>query len=165
MNYEIIELEEYDNTKATIYSVLEEGEELTLFDKFLIEYREEYNHEINDIIGLITKISTKYGVRENLVKINEGNVGDGVIALFDSPNKKLRLYGIQYGATILILGGGGAKSKSIKAYQEDPKLDKEAKIMKEISKEITQKIKDREIELINNKLVGNLNFTQDDTAL
>ncbi len=162
MNYEIIELEEYENTKATIYSVLEEGEELTLFDKFIEEYENIYPNEILSILDLIEDISILYGVKENLVKINEGKFGDGVVALFDSPNKKLRLYGIQYGTTILILGGGGTKSKDIKAYQEDPKLDKEAKIMKKIIKEVTQKIIDKEIELINNKFVGNLNFNEDD---
>ena len=163
MNYEIIELTDYGNTKATIYSVLEEGEKLTLFDKFLEEYEKIYPNEILAILDVIEDISNVYGVREHLIKSNEGAFGDGVVALFDSPYKKLRLYGVQYGTTILILGGGGTKSKSIKAYQEDPKLDKEAGIMKKISREITQRIKDKEIKLTSHKLVGNLNFNEDDT--
>ena len=48
------------------------------------------------------------------------------------------------------MGGGGFKSKSIRAFQENPKLKSENYLLREISKQITQKMRDKD-----------LNFSQD----
>lgn len=81
-----------------------------------------------------------------------------------TPRKNLRLYGIRYGSSILVLGSGGEKSKQIRAWQEDSKLKKEAEIIIKISADINQRIKDKEIEFSEDytELTGNLNFTNHD---
>ena len=164
MNYEIIQIDELSGSKASIYSVLPEGEDLTLFDSFVEEYDKQYPLEIKYIVKLLQTMGEQFGIREQLIKSNEGKLGDGVIALYDDPDKNLRLYGIRYGSSILVLGSGGEKSKQIRAWQEDSKLKKEAEIIIKISADINQRIKDKEIEFSEDytELTGNLNFTNHD---
>ena len=163
-NYEIVLLEDFNGTKASVYSVLPKGEELTLFEQFLEEYESEFQEEIWSIVDLIADINAKYGVRENLIKDKEGSPGDGLIALFDNPDKHLRLYALKYGSGIIILGGGGEKPKHVRAHQDDEKLTKEINKLKEIGKEIYQRILDKEIRYAPNEieLIGNLIFSDDD---
>lgn len=52
--------------------------------------------------------------------------------------------------TLIIIGGGGHKPKTIKSLQDDPKLKKENLIIREISKLINEKISQ-----------GNISFTDD----
>lgn len=164
MNYEIIKLDEFSGTKATIYSALPYGEENTLYDNFVDEYHVEFREEIVSIADLLEDMGNKYGVRENLIKMNEYKPGDGIVAIYDNPDKNLRLYGIRYGSCILVIGSGGVKPKEIKAWQEDEKLSKEIGIVKEISEDILQRINDKEIEFSTDglELSGNLNFPDND---
>jgi putative component of toxin-antitoxin plasmid stabilization module len=164
VNYEIIQLDELSGSKASIYSVLPEGEDLTLFDLFVEEYKAAFYSEVLSITNLLEDIGNKLGIREQLIKMDEGKLGDGVVALYDNPDKNLRLYGIRYGSAILVLGSGGEKSKAIRAWQEDKKLTKEAEFIIQISKDIYQRIQDKEIEFSDDytELTGNLNFTNHD---
>ena len=86
------------------------------------------------------------------------------MALYDNPDKNLRLYGIRYGLTILIVGSGGVKSKEIMAWQEDKKLTDEAEIVIKISEQISKRIIDKEISFSADglQLLGNLNFSNND---
>jgi hypothetical protein len=164
VNYEIIQLDEFSGSKATIYSALPVGEELTLFDRFVEEYIKDFQVEILSIADLLEDMGCKYGVRENLIKTKEYKPGDGIVAIYDNPDKNLRLYGIRYGSAILVLGSGGIKSKDIMAWQEDPKLTKEVEIVKQISEDISQRIMDKEIKFSADglELLGNLNFSDND---
>ena len=164
MNYEIVQLDEFDGKIASIYSIMLEGEDSTLFDQFIYDYNSIYPDEILSILTLIKQMNCKLGVRENLIKIEEGKPGDGVIAVYDNPDKKLRLYGIRLGSGILILGDGGEKDKSIRAWQEDDILKDSAELMIEIREQISQRIKNREISFSDdyNEIEGDLNFINND---
>ncbi len=164
MNYEIVQLDEFTSKKATIYSVLLEGEEQPLLYQFIETYYDDYKNEIEDIANTLEIIGHKRGAQENLFKLHEGKLGDGVVALFDEPERNLRLYAIRNGNSVLIIGGGGVKPKNIKAWQEDIILKAEAEKIIKISKEITQRIKDREIWYSEDgmELLGNLTFFNDD---
>jgi len=164
VNYEIIQLDEFSGSKATIYSALPEGEVLTLFDRFVEEYCKDFQVEILSIADLLEDMGCKYGVRVNLIKTKEYKPGDGIVALYDNPDKNLRLYGIRYGSAILVLGSGGIKSKDIMAWQEDPKLTKEVEIVIQISEDISQRIMAKEIKFSADglELLGNLNFSDND---
>jgi hypothetical protein len=35
VNYEIVEIEQFSGSEAKVYSIIPEGEEITLYDKFL----------------------------------------------------------------------------------------------------------------------------------
>ena len=137
MKFEIVELEDISGPKTVVYSVLVNDDQETLFERFVRENHGQYKIEVDDILNRLAQISSKYGAREHFFKLNEGVPGDGVCALYDNPDSNLRLYCIRYGTTIVILGGGGYKPKTIRAFQEDEKLTQENSILREISKRIT----------------------------
>jgi hypothetical protein len=84
--------------------------------------------------------------------------------LFDTPNSKLRLYCIRYGALIVILGGGGYKPKGMKALQEDPKLTKENYFLRQVSSDIKRRMDEDEIFFSDDNMdfEGNLEFNDKD---
>ena len=81
----------------------------------------------------LMSIGHKVGINDYQIKEHEGKPGDGVCALYDDPDKNLRLYGIRFGRTILVLGGGGVKPKTIRALQESDKLKHENNLMRLVS--------------------------------
>jgi len=116
-----VKLATYSGSEATIYSViLEEDEQrqITLFEHFVTENLKEHHEEVKDIASRLIVIGTKTGARDIYFKDWEGKPGDGVCALFDNPDKHLRLYCIRFGKGVLIVGGGGYKPKSIKAFKK-----------------------------------------------
>lgn len=145
MKYELVKLNKLSGGKASIYTVHLENEQKTLFDLFLEENKISFKSELKDIVSRLNVIGNKTGAKENFFKQKEGKPGDGVCALYDKPNSKLRLYCIRYGSSIVILGGGGYKSKSIREFQKDDKLTEKNYFLRQLSKEITTRIKDGEI--------------------
>lgn len=130
VNYEIVEIQPFCGVQATVYSILPEGESETLFDRFINENQSKHKDEVKDIIKRLSQIGHTTGAREGFFK-QEGDskfrskYGDHVCALYDDPDKKLRLYCIRLGKFAVILGGGGPKSKSTIKWQEDEKLTEE----------------------------------------
>lgn len=139
MRIKLVKINKLSGNQASIYSVIYENDQVSLFEKFLAENQNSFKSELNDIVLRLKIIGTQTGAREHYFKINEGNLGDGVCALYDDPSKKLRLYCIRYGTTLIIIGGGGHKPKTIRELQQDPKLKNENLIMREISKLIRDK--------------------------
>jgi hypothetical protein len=158
LNYEIVPLDEFSGFKATIYSILPKGTELTLFDNFVEEFSIEFKDEILSIAYLLEDMGHKYGVRENFVKLNEGKPGDGIVAIYDNPDKNLRIYGIRFGLGIIILGTGG--QKKTKTWQQDEKLENAMTTLMKISNSINERIQNKEIifSADGTYLQGNLNF-------
>lgn len=145
MKWKLIRLEELSGNSATVYSVMLNEDNVTLYEKFIKENIGLLKSEVLDIHSRLTTIGKKVGARENFFKPNEGTLGDGVCALYDKPNSKLRLYCIRYGNDIVVLGGGGPKSKKIRALQEDPKLTAENSIIRSVSAQLTALIKEKDI--------------------
>jgi putative component of toxin-antitoxin plasmid stabilization module len=164
VNYEIVELDDFTGKGATVYSVIMECGEVTLFDEFLQENMAAYREEVKSIIGRLKQIGSTVGARAQYFKQDEGKPGDGVCALYDEPDSKLRLYCIRYGNVAIILGGGGPKSKNIKAWQEDDKLKKEAELIIRLSKDISNRIQAGDLEWSKDgyQLLGNLIISDDD---
>lgn len=145
MKYEIVELEDLSGDKAKIYSIIPEGEDVTLFERFLYEYEQEYNAEVKNILSIISAIGNFTGARSSFFKIHEGKFGDKVCALYDNPERNLRLYCIRFNMMVVILGGGGYKGKDVRAWQDDEKLSKEANLMIEYSKAIMKQLDDGDL--------------------
>lgn len=135
-----------------------EGENETLFEKFVIENIEEYGDEIDQIQEYLISINEEVGARGNFFTEAEGR---NICTLHDLPGKKLRLYFICYGTTIVILGGGGPKPKDIITLQQSPKLKKENYLLRDIEKLIRERIDFDEIEIDDIDLTGNLDFYED----
>jgi len=102
--------------------------------------------------------------RASFFKENEGSLGagDGIVALFDLPGKHLRLYCIRFGSIALIVGGGGPKSKSIRALQEDPKLTAENYQLRALSGRINRAIAEGDVWWDGNRLAGQLSFDDEE---
>ena len=116
MKFKLNKISHLSGNKASIYSVNIDNSDKSLFELFLAENIALYLSEINDIIIRIKTIGGKTGARDIYFKLNEGSLGDGIAALYDEPQRNLRLYCIKYGNQIIILGGGGFKKKNIKTY-------------------------------------------------
>lgn len=163
MKFEIVEVDELSGPAAKIYSVVLDGEDGTLFDNFLQQYSKTHYSEVTEIVDRLRVMGKREGARWEHFKHNEGKPGDLVCALYDIPGSKLRLYCIRFGCDAIVLGGGGEKKKDIRAYQEDPILNRQAEIMKYVSQEIMKAQREKDIKLTaNGELVGNLIFNDEE---
>ena len=107
------------NDNVGMFSICFEGSEVSEFEKFLNEFKDNatYNKDFNVILLALSKIIDK-GALERFFR-NEGRMTDNVKALaIDS--RKLRLYCLRISDQILILENGGVKTT--RTYQEDSKL-------------------------------------------
>jgi hypothetical protein len=145
MRIQLVKLDQFSGEQASVYSIIYDEDDITLFEKFIIENKNSFLSELKNISIRLRTIGTKTGARETFFKPNEGKPGDLVCALYDEPKSKLRLYCIRYGTTLIIIGGGGPKLKSIRSLQEDSKLMEENQIMRTISELILKKIKDKSL--------------------
>ena len=161
MNFEIVELKEFSGNKAVIYSVIIDNNPLTLFDLFVEENESIFPDEIISITDKLEIIGNFTGAREHYFKINEGTLGDGVCALYDIPDRNLRLYCIKYGSTCILLGGGGYKN--VRALQDNEKLKKENYLLRKISKMITHALIEEDLKWSKdgNSFSGNLMINED----
>lgn len=163
--FDIVELDEFTGSGAAIYSISIDDDEDTSYDHFLATYQALYPDEIRDILKRLNAIS-RLGAQPHYFKDREGEwgAGDGLVALFDLPDKNLRLYCIRYGTFALIVGGGGPKPKTIRALQDDPILTEENYRLRTISARITQAIRDGDLYWDGNYLDGRLRFEQPDLS-
>ncbi|MFN4233242.1 MAG: hypothetical protein ACK4IK_00400 [Bacteroidia bacterium] len=163
MNYEIVEMLPYSGSEATIYSIIPEGEDETLFEKFVDEYKESYKDEIKDILKRLMQIGHTTGARESFFKHEGDNefvrkYGKYIWALYDDEEKKLRLYCIRFANVAIILGGGGYKDKSVIKWQDDEKLSEEVRKVMAYAECIIKQLDDGDLYWSNNgtELEGNL---------
>ena len=143
---ELIELNEFDSAMGHIYSVAVDDSDVTLYDSFLEENDTLFRPELAEIIHKLNTMSSQTGFIDIYFKLNEGKPGDGLCAITDS-KKKLRLYCIRFGNALLVLGGGGPKSKQIRAYQEDPKLMLENMKLRAVSDAMAKAIKEKTLKI------------------
>jgi hypothetical protein len=162
VNYQIVELTDYSGEEATIYSIIEEGEQDTIFEKFIVANLAQYKDELKNIAQRLNIIGNDVGAREQFFKTKEGKPGDLVCALYDEPDKHLRLYCIRFGSVAIIVGGGGPKST--RSWQQDENLSQEVNKMIKVSNDIHQRILSKEIAWSSDgkELLGNLEFTDDE---
>jgi hypothetical protein len=164
MGYRLVKLNNFSGSKASVYTIKDLNTNETLFDQFIKNNISSSSSEINDILLRLRLIGNETGAREHFFKHKEGIPGDGVCALYDIPGSKLRLYCIRYGMDLIILGGGGVKSKQIRALQEDELLTDANYFLKQLSQDIKSRTDSKEICFTNDgmDLEGNLNFYDDE---
>ena len=169
MNYEIVELEIFSGSKAKVYSIIPEGEDETLFDKFVDQHQIKFKAELKEILARLNQIGHTTGAREHFFKHEGDNeftkkYGQSVWALYDDDKRKLRLYCIRFGSVAIILGGGGYKDKSIQKWQDDSNLEQAVTEVMAYAKHIFKQMKDGEIYWSEDKtaLEGNLKNYEDE---
>lgn len=154
--YSIELLEEHE--KVNFYSIKMVGEELTemeaFFEKFPIGC--DYDDEIDVIISWLDQIAER-GALERYFR-PEGKYGDGVGVIPIDVGNKLRLYCLRLSDKILVFGNGGVKDS--KSWQESESLAPYVRLLIDTSRFISSRIKDGTLVLVDNEIVGNLNFTR-----
>lgn len=149
---ELVKLQNFSGSQASLYTVFIDDDTESLFDRFLNENLDSHKSEIIDLVSRLNTIGKETGAKYDFFKHKEGELGDGVCALYDIPDSNLRLYCIRYGNQLVLLGGGGYKSKDISAFQENEKLTDENYFLRWLSKAITEKMKEKEIRLTDDGL-------------
>ena len=144
MGFEIVEMKELSGDKAHIYSVILNGEEDTLLEQFLNE-NSSHKKLLDKMLIKIKTMADKTGCLRQFFKDGEGRLGDGVVAL---AVQNLRLYGIYFNSTVVLLGSGGIKN--VRAYQDDPILNKKAEQVKSIASEINRAIINKDFKVSDN---------------
>jgi hypothetical protein len=162
MNFKLEKVGRLSGIHASVYAVVLEGELYSVFESFLAEYQVNYRAEIKDIIDRLKIIGNKTGARQDFFKEFEGKFGDLVCALYDNPDKKLRLYCIKFGGDFVILGGGGPKE--VAAWQDDPNLKHNAELMIVVAEKIHQRFKDGDLHWTSDykDIKGDLTFKDDE---
>jgi hypothetical protein len=164
MKYKIIKINSISGNEASVYSIILNNDEETLLNKFVKENEISFKSETKDILKRLYSIGHTTGARIQFFKEWEGKPGDGVCALFDIPTSNLRLYCIYFGSQLIVVGSGGHKPKDIRTLQQDDKLKAENYLLREISAQITKRLKDKEIRYTKDFLnfEGNLEFNDEE---
>lgn len=142
MKFDIINIEEFSGQKAQIYSIMYEGDVLTLMDHFFEDNMEEHQTDLEEMALKLHVMGHDIGCRSHFFKENEGAPGDGVVAL---RYNQMRLYCLRYDNACIFIGSGGYKPPGIRAYQEDSMLNAKAQEMKKIAACINKAIKEKDL--------------------
>ena len=143
MKFTIENIEEFSGGMAQIYSVMFEGDDMTLMDHFF-EDNAQYTEELKEMANKLESMGNCTGCRIQFFKENEGAPGDGVVALW---YKRMRLYCLRIGSACVILGDGGYKPPEISAYQEDELLNSKAQQMRRLAACINKAIIEKDLKV------------------
>ncbi len=162
LKYEIVEIEQFSGKEAKIYTILPYGKAMTLFDEFIAINQTKYLEEILDITSRLKIIGNDTGAKTQFFKLNEAKFGENIAALYDAPNKFLRLYCIRFDMNILILGGGGPKQT--RTWQDDPNLTRIVNRLRKYSNDIYKRIDSKDIYWSRDgkEFLGNLNMNENE---
>ena len=151
----LIELLE-EGDKVSLYSPRFSGEEYTEFEKFLLDFKDDYPSDIAQIVYRLD-IVKRDGAADRHFRY-EGKRSDRVMALPSYlETSKLRVYLLNIESKILILGNGGLKTT--RTYEEDSVLKGCVEVLQKIDIQIRNKEVCREIIIKGSKLLGELSFT------
>lgn len=152
----IAEMEDLSGDKAHIYTVKMDADDKTLLEQFFDD-NIEYEAELRIIFDKIRVMATETGCRRQYFTEGEGEWADGVVAL---KGKKLRLYGIYYNNSVVLFGSGGYKN--VRAYQDNPDLNRKAQQVKYIAKQIYKGILERAIIIRGDGTIDDENWENDE---
>ena len=151
MKSRLVRLPGLSGGKASIYSIITETGKVTFFDHFIAEHKSGFMQDLMNILGRLKSIGNTVGAIETFFKLDEGLEWDDLVcALYDTPDKHLRLYCIRLDDHIIILGNGGPKN--VRAWQDDPKLTREVTEMMYYSGIIRDKLKGGSLRISSDRL-------------
>lgn len=142
--------------RCQILSIKFENEDITEFEKFLINNEEKYSKQINSIVTRLSLMKSRNGCSDIYFEKEVSSPYDSICRLNNT--KKIRLYSIRFGNIALILGGGGFKPDSARTYQEVPELNSAVETLQAVYSEIEKKLLNKEINLSHSGFPKNLFF-------
>lgn len=156
MKFELVNIDEFSGEMAQIYSVIFEGDDMTLMDHFF-EDNAQYNEELTEMAKKLISMGNDTGCRIQFFKENEGALGAGVVAFW---YKRMRMYCLRIGSACIILGDGGYKPPEISAYQENALLNSKAQQMRKIAACINKAIIEKDIRIENDGAIIITDFAE-----
>lgn len=151
MKSKLVHLQRLSGVKASIYSIVTEDSAGSLLDLFINDHREKYSQDLISIISRLKSIGNTVGALEIFFKLDEGLAWDDLVcALYDIPDKNLRLYCIRLNENLIIVGNGGPKN--VRAWQDDARLSKEVHEMMHYSNIIRKKLANGSLRVSNDGL-------------
>ena len=156
--YSIELIEEHD--AVNFYSIHLDEKELSELEHFFEKFPEgcDYDEDSDIIIAWIDRIGEN-GALERYFRY-EGRFGDGVTAI-PIETSNLRLYCIRLSDKILIFGNGGVKDCA--TWQESETLSEYVEILLDTSRFISSRLSNGTLYIVDKEIIGNLNFTRDET--
>jgi hypothetical protein len=157
----LVYLTNLSGDKASFYSIVSEESKVSFLDHFIMEHKEGFTQDLISIMGRLKSMGNTVGAIESYFKLDEGLEWDDLVcALYDIPDKHLRLYGIRLNENIVVVGNGGPKD--VRAWQDDPKLSREVTEMMHYSKIIRTRLKDGSLRISTDglKFEGDLMLTR-----
>lgn len=116
-----------ESENVSIYSPRFDGEELTEFEKFMSKYgslpHPQLKKDFDAIIAVIKKMMDDCGARENLFRLEGGNIKAIPLCIERRRDRvvgTVRLYCIRISERLLIIGNGGIKKVS--KFEDNPTL-------------------------------------------
>ncbi len=156
MKFTIENIEEFSGEMAQIYSVMFEGDDMTLMDHFF-EENAQYPEELKEIAKKLESMGKYTGCRIQFFKENEGAPGDGVVAF---RYKRMRLYCLRIDSACIIIGDGGYKPPEISAYQEDELLNSKAQQMRKLAECINKAIIEKDLKVEKDGTITTTDFIE-----
>lgn len=160
MKSKLVYVDRLSGSKASFYSIVSDNDKQSLLDRFIREHQHLFLEDLLSILGRLKSMGTLVGALEPYFKLDEGlEWNDRVCALFDIPDKHLRLYCIRLSEQLVVVGNGGPKN--VRAWQDDPVLTREVTEMMYYSKIIRAKLRNGSLSLSEDGLTfhGNLLLT------
>ncbi|MBL7127449.1 MAG: hypothetical protein ISS16_00515 [Ignavibacteria bacterium] len=143
----------YKGEKSTFYTIRFCSEPKSEADKFFQKFSSSEKDRIENIESKIERMANKSGCQDHYFKIEESSILNNICSLWEG---NLRLYCLRYGNVAVVLGDGGIKDKP--TYQEIPELNTIVNQLEEIFPLIDERIKDGEIIITDNEIIGDLIF-------
>lgn len=139
------------NDNVSLYSICFNGDELSEYEKFLTNFRNNarLNRDFQTILLALSKI-VEVGALERFFR-NEGKMSDNLCALSIN-SRRLRLYCLRISDQILIVGNGG--EKTTRTYQEDETLSGYVMDLQKFDELLKQAQKNGSISIENNLITG-----------
>lgn len=163
MKYKLQLIQSLSGNEASFYTIryqnAPDAPVSQMFDSFLREYKDDYEKDLISILSRLKNMGNTNSALDIYFKLDEGLEWDDLVcAMYDVPDKHLRLYCIRISEKIVILGNGGPKPKTIRAWQEDPRLTREVNEMMKYSQIIRTRLKNEDLRISNDSLflTGNL---------
>lgn len=160
MESRLVYLSQLSGDKASIYSIVTESSKISFLDHFTLEHRRESTQDLMSIMRRLRNIGNTVGATRTYFKLDEGLAwNDLVCALYDTPDRHLRLYCIRLSNKIIVVGNGGPKN--VRAWQDNPRLSREVHEMMHYSKIIRIRLNDGSLRVSddNLKFEGDLMLT------
>lgn len=150
-----------EGLEAVCYALKFNDEQYSEPKKFITQFKNDEPESFKDINWRLNYMLGEHLFLPPMLKLEEGNREDWVVAIKTVEPKHLRWYGLRYNDRILILGNGGLKTT--RTYQDNPHLYKCVNDLQYVYQCIQKRMNQNEIrfDTRNRRIKGNLDFLKE----